>query len=85
MFFLFVVVIAQGGDFHSSKEREISKELIDHYHNMIKSSFHILAFLLTTMEEPLIPFIIKLPVTFKKLHDNGDFIEETRTTLWRGS
>ena len=67
----------------AKREGKSPKELIDHYHNMIKSSFHDFGISFDHYGRTSDPIHHQTASNFfKKLHDNGDFIEETTEQLY---
>ncbi len=67
----------------AKREGKSPKELIDHYHNMIKSSFHDFGISFDHYGRTSDPIHHKTASNFfKKLHDNDDFVEETTEQLY---
>lgn len=67
----------------AKREGKSPKELIDHYHNMIKSSFHDFGISFDHYGRTSHPIHHKTASNFfKKLHDNDDFVEETTEQLY---
>jgi methionyl-tRNA synthetase len=67
----------------AKKEGKSPKELIDHYHNIIKSSFYDFGISFDHYGRTSDPIHHKTASNFfKKLHDNDDFVEETTEQLY---
>ena len=67
----------------AKREGKSPKELIDHYHNMIKSSFHDFGISFDHYGRTSDPIHHKTASNFfKKLHDNDEFVEETTEQLY---
>ena len=67
----------------AKREGKSPKELIDHYHNIIKSSFYDFGISFDHYGRTSDPIHHKTASNFfKKLHDNGDFVEETTEQLY---
>ena len=67
----------------AKREGKSPKELIDHYHNMIKSSFHDFGISFDHYGRTSDPIHHKTASNFfKKLHDNDNFVEETTEQLY---
>ena len=67
----------------AKREGKSPKELIDHYHNIIKSSFYDFGISFDHYGRTSDPIHHKTASNFfKKLHDNDDFVEETTEQLY---
>ena len=67
----------------AKREGKSPKEIIDHYHSMIMSSFHDFGISFDHYGRTSDPIHHQTASNFfKKLHDNGDFIEETTEQLY---
>ena len=67
----------------AKREGKSPKELIDHYHNMIKSSFHDFGISFDHYGRTSDPIHHKTASNFfKKLHDNDNFVEEITEQLY---
>ena len=67
----------------AKREGKSPKELIDYYHNIIKSSFYDFGISFDHYGRTSDPIHHKTASNFfKKLHDNDDFVEETTEQLY---